>query len=930
MLSLLSGAGLSVTFGDAFLTKGSTVQPGNGEKPNDMGGIEFDASTLPGGTMKFTNASGVGTGRTFGSSAYSSSDDRLSIYPQTDVDVGGSANTGNEMNVAGGAPSMIADRSSITTDSFPRVFKEFDFLEAERDSVSESTDSCFNWLSTMRSPRNLVGSDGNKAGDGADDRDDDFLGVDDVVNDYYNDDDIDDAVDEIIVGGGHGAATPKKSSASNATITSTTTSGTTVSVANGNESIERLRQRLRNSSTTTLVAGGGSVCGSGSVSSTSKRLFGGSNNGGGTPGSNTRRHRNSRYHSQRSSGGSGSGMSVAGGLDSIKQRRLVTSRTSDESNNDVSSDRTPIQSPLHHQHNSEDDDRREADEEGDFLVDEDIPEEEVGEVHENKRMTTRHIEDDDLEEEDELEDLEEESEEDEVEQEVERIMERKRKEGGSPKKKQSLSSLSSSSSSISDSYSGEDGESRRASSHSHRVAAKCSRHSCAVQRRIIKKGELSGDEEEDKSISKASTIVAPRRGGSTKSTESKKSSMGSEMSRRLTAIDDRKKSANDDCHQHGHRRIAEHHYSHRRKRRFSDRPHHKSTTSAAAALLKEKQHRRISEAHENAGMYNQQQVVSESMDGDREKEPDVEWSFGSGSISVDQFGRARRSTTRTSRHVRPTVDSAYFLSEAGPSQQQFSVASSIDTGTSRYRPTEFARCGYSVAQEPVATTATTTTTPPVESAATLLMRVKLDAQQQQIQMQQQQQQQQWIMLNQLQQQQRYGMGVMGSQVLQPAQLDVDAISTITAASGGAGIDDFAVSYSPQPSLHSISGGVVLFPQSTSSSLSSANVGGRSGGGVFPRRPAILLECSVHASTKAEDLWLTMVGEMANDEFGDVTANSIMLFSQLLKVKMLRGQKCSCRGTSKVLNHNFLKHLKERKNNIFYGILPKEISYLKHF
>ena len=36
------------------------------------------------------------------------------------------------------------------TDSFPRVFKEFDFLEAEHDSVSETAESCFGWLSTMR------------------------------------------------------------------------------------------------------------------------------------------------------------------------------------------------------------------------------------------------------------------------------------------------------------------------------------------------------------------------------------------------------------------------------------------------------------------------------------------------------------------------------------------------------------------------------------------------------------------------------------------------------------------------------------------------------------------------------------------------------------------------------------------------------------
>uniref|UniRef100_A0A914W2H8 Protein furry n=1 Tax=Plectus sambesii TaxID=2011161 RepID=A0A914W2H8_9BILA len=44
--------------------------------------------------------------------------------------------------------------TDYTSDSFPRVFKEFDFLEAEHDSVSESADSCFNWLSTMR-PRSI-------------------------------------------------------------------------------------------------------------------------------------------------------------------------------------------------------------------------------------------------------------------------------------------------------------------------------------------------------------------------------------------------------------------------------------------------------------------------------------------------------------------------------------------------------------------------------------------------------------------------------------------------------------------------------------------------------------------------------------------------------------------------------------------------------
>ncbi|KHN72892.1 Protein furry -like protein-like [Toxocara canis] len=54
------------------------------------------------------------------------------------------------------ASSLVADPS--VTDSFPRVFREFDFLEAEHDSVSESTESCFNWLSTMR-PRSISNVD---------------------------------------------------------------------------------------------------------------------------------------------------------------------------------------------------------------------------------------------------------------------------------------------------------------------------------------------------------------------------------------------------------------------------------------------------------------------------------------------------------------------------------------------------------------------------------------------------------------------------------------------------------------------------------------------------------------------------------------------------------------------------------------------------
>ncbi|CAK5077089.1 unnamed protein product [Meloidogyne enterolobii] len=71
-----------------------------------------------------------------------------------------------------------------TTDSFPRVFKEFDFLEAEHDSVSESAESCFNWLSTMRTPR--VCSEINDINT---QNDQDELGDDE--EEFYEDNDLD-------------------------------------------------------------------------------------------------------------------------------------------------------------------------------------------------------------------------------------------------------------------------------------------------------------------------------------------------------------------------------------------------------------------------------------------------------------------------------------------------------------------------------------------------------------------------------------------------------------------------------------------------------------------------------------------------------------------------------------------------------------------
>ncbi|GMR43360.1 hypothetical protein PMAYCL1PPCAC_13555 [Pristionchus mayeri] len=84
-------------------------------------------------------------------------------------------------------PSCADAGASTTTsipdpsigDSFPRVFKEFDFLEAEHDSVSETTDSCFGWLSTMRTHsmadgRDLRDVEREDEGEGDDDEENDF------------------------------------------------------------------------------------------------------------------------------------------------------------------------------------------------------------------------------------------------------------------------------------------------------------------------------------------------------------------------------------------------------------------------------------------------------------------------------------------------------------------------------------------------------------------------------------------------------------------------------------------------------------------------------------------------------------------------------------------------------------------------------------
>jgi hypothetical protein len=83
--------------------------------------------------------------------------------------------------------STSIGNESATDSSFPRVFKEFDFLEAERDTISE-TESCFNWLSTMRPLCSVIDDNTNDA----EEPDNDDLNEDDI---NQVEDEMDDEID---------------------------------------------------------------------------------------------------------------------------------------------------------------------------------------------------------------------------------------------------------------------------------------------------------------------------------------------------------------------------------------------------------------------------------------------------------------------------------------------------------------------------------------------------------------------------------------------------------------------------------------------------------------------------------------------------------------------------------------------------------------
>ena len=50
-------------------------------------------------------------------------------------------------------------------------FQEFDFLEAEHDSVSETADSCFGWLTMRRQTQDGLGIEENEEGEDVVDED---------------------------------------------------------------------------------------------------------------------------------------------------------------------------------------------------------------------------------------------------------------------------------------------------------------------------------------------------------------------------------------------------------------------------------------------------------------------------------------------------------------------------------------------------------------------------------------------------------------------------------------------------------------------------------------------------------------------------------------------------------------------------------------
>uniref|UniRef100_A0A0K0G2Z9 Protein furry homolog-like (inferred by orthology to a human protein) n=1 Tax=Strongyloides venezuelensis TaxID=75913 RepID=A0A0K0G2Z9_STRVS len=153
LISLLTASGLQ-----ARLPKSNSVvisQSSNdlfNQTPDNQQQNSKNSNTLQsnsnGGTGTNVNPSNQSLQPT--NSVYSSSD-RISHQDELDALSGSSlVATGN----------CVHQPSSINSDTYPRVFKEFDFLEAEHDSISESTDSCFNWLSTMR-PRSISNFDVN-------------------------------------------------------------------------------------------------------------------------------------------------------------------------------------------------------------------------------------------------------------------------------------------------------------------------------------------------------------------------------------------------------------------------------------------------------------------------------------------------------------------------------------------------------------------------------------------------------------------------------------------------------------------------------------------------------------------------------------------------------------------------------------------------
>ncbi|VDK63731.1 unnamed protein product [Onchocerca ochengi] len=143
------GLQLEIPLRGCFMPSSSSLQKNTLETASLRKHITCNQTKVRERLISLLNASGLRVGLPKSTSI---------IFSQSLHDVSYEPPNSNSTSTERISPSYVGDGESASslgvdqsvTNSFPRVFREFDFLEAEHDTVSESTESCFNWLSTMR------------------------------------------------------------------------------------------------------------------------------------------------------------------------------------------------------------------------------------------------------------------------------------------------------------------------------------------------------------------------------------------------------------------------------------------------------------------------------------------------------------------------------------------------------------------------------------------------------------------------------------------------------------------------------------------------------------------------------------------------------------------------------------------------------------